>query len=138
MKFGGSSLADAEKISKAAAKAIRCQRQGNQVVMVVSAMGKTTDALIDLAQQITKRPPRREMDQLLSTGEQVTIAVMAMALQAKGVDAISMTGAQVRLITDEVHTRARVKSIDAKRIHSPGNQHSFRGHEVAGMGNTVA
>ena len=116
MKFGGSSLADAEKISKAAAKAIRCQRQGSQVVMVVSAMGKTTDHLIDLAQQVTKNPPRREMDQLLSTGEQVTIAVMAMALQAKGVDAISMTGAQVRLITDEVHTRARVKSIDAKRI----------------------
>ncbi len=116
MKFGGTSLADAAKISKAADRAIANKKAGHQVVMVVSAMGKTTDRLIELAQEITKTPPRREMDQLVSTGEQVTIALMAMALQAKGHDAISLTGAQVRLITDEVHTRARVKSIDAKRI----------------------
>jgi aspartate kinase len=116
MKFGGTSIADADKIRRAADRAIRSRRQDNQVVLVVSAMGKSTDGLIDLAHQITTTPPRREMDQLLATGEQVTIALMAMALQAKGVDAISLTGAQVRLITDEVHTRARVKSIDAKRI----------------------
>jgi aspartate kinase len=116
MKFGGTSLADAEKIGKAADRAIANKKAGQQVVMVVSAMGKTTDRLIELAQEITPNPPRREMDQLVSTGEQVTIAVMAMALQAKGHDAISLTGAQVRLITDEVHSRARVKSIDAKRI----------------------
>jgi len=116
MKFGGTSLADAEKIRQAAKRAIRQRRQGDQVVLVVSAMGKSTDGLIDLARQITPAPPRREMDQLLATGEQVTIALMAMALQAAGVDAISLTGAQVRLITDEVHTRARVRRLDADRI----------------------
>ena len=118
MKFGGTSVADADKIRQAADRAIRFHRKGDQVVMVVSAMGKSTDGLIDLARQITANPPRREMDQLLSTGEQVTIALMAMALQAKGVGAVSMTGAQVRLITDEVHTRARVKSIDAEKIRT--------------------
>jgi len=118
MKFGGTSVADADKIRHAADRAIQFHRKGDQVVMVVSAMGKSTDGLIDLARQITANPPRREMDQLLSTGEQVTIALMAMALQAKGVDAVSMTGAQVRLITDEVHTRARVKSIDAEKIRT--------------------
>jgi aspartate kinase len=116
MKFGGTSIADAEKIRRAADRAIANKKAGHQVVMVVSAMGKTTDHLISLAQEITPAPPRREMDQLVSTGEQVTIALMAMALEAKGHDAISLTGAQVRLITDEVHTKARVKSLDAKRI----------------------
>ena len=116
MKFGGTSIADAAKINQAADKAIRCQRAGNQVVLVVSAMGKTTDQLISLARELTTSPPRREMDQLLATGEQVTIALMAMALHTKGVDAISLTGAQVRLITDEVHTRARVKRLDAEHI----------------------
>ncbi|HDZ20742.1 hypothetical protein LCGC14_0431650 [marine sediment metagenome] len=116
MKFGGTSIADADKIRRAADRAIRCRRAGNQVVVVVSAMGKRTDALIDLAHQITKDPPRREMDQLLATGEQVTIALMAMTLHTRGVDAISLTGAQIRLITDEVHMRARVKSIDAERV----------------------
>ena len=118
MKFGGTSVANADKIRHAADRAIQFHRKGDQVVLVVSAMGKSTDALIDLARQITANPPRREMDQLLSTGEQVTIALMAMALQNKGVDAVSLTGAQVRLITDEVHTRARVKSIDAEKIRT--------------------
>ena len=116
MKFGGTSIADADKIRRAARRAINSKKAGNQVVVVVSAMGKTTDHLIDLARQITPAPPRREMDQLLATGEQVTIALMAMAMHAAGVDAISLTGGQVRMITDEVHTRARIKSIDARRI----------------------
>ncbi len=116
MKFGGTSIADADKIRRAARRAIDSKKAGNQVVVVVSAMGKTTDQLIDLARQITPSPPRREMDQLLATGEQVTIALMAMAMHTAGVDAISLTGGQVRMITDEVHTRARIKSIDARRI----------------------
>jgi len=116
MKFGGTSIADTNKIRRAARRAIESKKAGNQVVVVVSAMGKTTDQLIDLARQMTPSPPRREMDQLLATGEQMTIALMAMAMHTAGVDAISLTGGQVRMITDEVHTRARVKSIDARRI----------------------
>src|SRR5689334_24905762 len=92
-KFGGSSVADAEKIHRAAKRAIAAKQAGNQVVVVVSAMGDTTDDLIDLAKAVCsfggcdKTPPKREMDQLLVTGEQVTIALMAMALHAQGQDA---------------------------------------------------
>jgi len=78
-KFGGTSVADVEKIKSAARKAIRAQNQGHQVVMVVSAMGKTTDILMKLSNEISERPPAREMDMLLSTGEQVSVALMAMA-----------------------------------------------------------
>ena len=81
MKFGGTSVADAGKIRAAARRALRTQRAGHQVVMVVSAMGDTTDRLVDLARQLTDDPPKREMDQLLATGEQVTISLMAMALE---------------------------------------------------------
>jgi len=116
MKFGGTSLADPDKIRRSALRAIESKKAGNQVVVVVSAMGKTTDQLIDLARRITPNPPRREMDQLLATGEQVTIALMAICLHTQGCDAISLTGAQVRMITDDVHSRARIKSIDARRI----------------------
>ena len=80
MKFGGTSVADAEKIRAAARRAIRARKAGKQVVMVLSAMGKTTDRLIELAHQVSDNPPKREMDQLLATGEQVTISLMAMAL----------------------------------------------------------
>jgi aspartate kinase len=90
-KFGGSSVADSQKILAAARKAIRAQKEGNQVVVVVSAMGDTTDDLIDLAKQITDQPPAREMDMLLSTGEQVSVALMAMAIHSLGYKAISMT-----------------------------------------------
>ncbi len=79
-KFGGTSVADSQKILAAARKAIRAQREGNQVVMVVSAMGKNTDLLVDLAHEVNRRPPAREMDMLLSTGEQVSVALMAMAV----------------------------------------------------------
>ncbi len=115
-KFGGTSVADATKIQRAARRAIRTKLDGNRVVMVVSAMGKTTDQLIALAEEVSPKPPRREMDMLLTTGEQVSIAVMAMAIDAAGHEAISFTGGQVGLITDAAHTRARIQQIDADRL----------------------
>jgi aspartate kinase len=116
-KFGGTSVADSKKILAAARKAIRAQKEGNQVVMVVSAMGKNTDALIDLAKQITEEPPAREMDMLLSTGEQVSVALMAMAIHSLGHKAISLTGAQIGIMTDSIHTKARIRSISTDRMH---------------------
>ncbi len=115
-KFGGTSVADSQKILAAARKAIRAKKEGHQVVTVVSAMGHTTDQLIDLAKQITAQPPAREMDMLLSTGEQVSVALMAMAIHSLGDQAISMTGAQMGIITDSTHTKARIRSISADRI----------------------
>ncbi len=115
-KFGGTSVADSEKILSAARKAVATQQQGNQVVMVVSAMGKNTDMLVDLAQQINTRPPAREMDMLLSTGEQVSVALMAMAIHSLGAQAVSLTGAQIGIRTDSSHTRARIQSIPTDRM----------------------
>ena len=119
MKFGGTSLADAEKIRAAARRAVRTQKQGHQVVMIVSAMGKTTDGLEDLANQVmrNKPAPKREWDQLMSTGEQVTISLMAMALEEMGSSAISFTAGQIGMVTDDRHTKARIKRIAAERIH---------------------
>jgi aspartate kinase len=117
MKFGGSSVADADRIRAAASRAIATQKGGHQVVMVVSAMGDTTDHLVDLAHQISADPPKREMDQLMATGEQVTISLMAMALEELGASAISFTAGQIGMVTDEVHTKARIKSINVRRIH---------------------
>ncbi len=115
-KFGGTSIADAQRINRAARRAIKANLQGKQVVMVLSAMGKTTDQLVALAGQITDHSPRREMDMLLSTGEQISIALMAMAIHHMGHHAISMTGPQIGLITDNSHTKARIRSINAERI----------------------
>ncbi|MEW4455682.1 aspartate kinase [Bremerella sp. JC817] len=115
-KFGGTSVADCEKIVAAARKAIRAQREGHQVVMVVSAMGKNTDVLVDLAQQVSDNPPAREMDMLLSTGEQVSVALMAMAIDALGSKAVSLTGAQIGIRTDSTHTKARIRSIETSRV----------------------
>src|SRR5512137_510864 len=115
-KFGGTSVADSQKILAAARKAIRAQKEGNQVVMVVSAMGQNTDLLVDLAKQISDNPPAREMDMLLSTGEQVSVALMAMAIHSLGCGAISLTGAQIGIITDSTHTKARIRSISSERI----------------------
>lgn len=115
-KFGGTSVADPQMILAAARKAIRAQQQGNQVVMVVSAMGKNTDMLVDLADQINERPPAREMDMLLATGEQVSVALMAMAIHALGHKAISLTGAQIGIKTDSTHTKARIKTISTERV----------------------
>ena len=117
-KFGGTSVADSQKILAAARKAIRAQKDGNQVVVVVSAMGHNTDHLIDLAKQIHGDPPAREMDMLLSTGEQVSVALMAMAIDALGHKAISLTGAQMGIRTDSTHTKARIRSISAERIRA--------------------
>ncbi|MDR2755546.1 MAG: aspartate kinase [Planctomycetaceae bacterium] len=110
-KFGGTSVADTQKILGAARKAIRAAQAGNQVVVVVSAMGKTTDHLVSLAKEITDRPSHREMDMLMSSGEQVTIALMAIALESLGYKAVSMTGAQIGIKTDSSHTKARIRSI---------------------------
>ncbi len=115
-KFGGSSVADSQKILRAARKAIRAKQQGNQVVMVVSAMGQNTDLLIDLAKEINERPPAREMDMLLSTGEQVSVALMAMAIESLGHRAVSLTGGQIGIRTDNKHTKARIKSISTERM----------------------
>ena len=110
-KFGGTSVGDTQKILEAARKAIRAHREGNQVVMVVSAMGKNTDLLVSLAGEINENPPAREMDMLLSTGEQVSVALMAMAVDSLGYKAVSLTGAQIGIQTDSTHTKARIKSI---------------------------
>ncbi len=115
-KFGGTSVADPEKIRAAARKAIRAQRDGNQVLMVVSAMGHNTDQLVELASQVNPRPPAREMDMLLSTGEQVSVALVAMAIEALGSKAVSLTGGQLGIRTDNTFTKARIKSISAERI----------------------
>jgi aspartate kinase len=115
-KFGGTSVADAEKLRVAARRAIRAQQDGNQVVMVVSAMGKQTDVLVDLARQITDDPSAREMDMLLSTGEQVSVALMAMAIHSLGAEAVSLTGGQIGIRTDSSHTKARIQSISTERM----------------------
>nr|WP_231749798.1 aspartate kinase [Tautonia plasticadhaerens] len=115
-KFGGTSVADADKILSAARRAIRAHREGKQVIVVVSARGHTTDELIGLAREITERPPAREMDMLLATGEQVSVALMAMAIQGLGVPAISFTGAQIGIVTDSFHTKARIRNISTERI----------------------
>ena len=118
MKFGGTSVADADRIRAAAQRAIDARSAGNQVVMVVSAMGHATDDLGSLAAQITDNPPKREMDQLLATGEQVTISLMAMAMEAMGAPAISFTAGQIGIVTDDVHTKAKIKSIDVQRLQA--------------------
>src|SRR6266567_3853863 len=115
-KFGGSSVATAERITRAARRAIRARQAGRRVIVVVSARGDTTDELIELAKEITEQPPSREMDMLLSTGEQISIALMAMAIQSLGHPAVSLTGAQVGIVTDAFHTKARIKSISTDRI----------------------
>ncbi|MFN4243118.1 MAG: aspartate kinase [Tepidisphaerales bacterium] len=121
-KFGGSSVADAAKIHAAARRVIAAKEAGHQVVVVVSAMGDTTDHLIELARQVCPNPPKRELDQLLATGEQVTIALMAMAIHAQGHEAISFTGGQIGLITDSAFTKARIQSINKARIFDQLNR----------------
>jgi len=117
-KFGGTSLADVDRLQAAARKAVSAHRAGRQVVVVVSARGKKTDELIALAREIATDPPPRELDMLLSTGEQESVALMAMAVQQLGADAISLTGAQIGVRTDSSHTKARILSISTDRIRS--------------------
>jgi aspartate kinase len=115
-KFGGTSVADSDKILAAARRAIRAHQRGDRVLVVVSARGHTTDELIELAKEINERPPAREMDMLLSTGEQVSVALMAMAIEALGVPSISFTGAQIGIVTDSFHTKARIRNISTERM----------------------
>jgi aspartate kinase len=115
-KYGGSSVANATRVKAAAARVLNAHNAGNDVIVVVSAQGKTTDGLIKLAQEVTDNPSGREMDMLLATGEQISIALMAMAIEAQGHPAISFTGAQIGLVTDNVHTKARIKAIGTKRM----------------------
>ena len=115
-KYGGSSVADAEKIKNVARRAVAAQKGGNQVVVVISAMGKTTDELIKLANQVTDHPDDRELDVLLSTGEIVSSTLLAMALKSMGVKAVSLSGAQAGIRTDAVYSRARIRGIKPERI----------------------
>lgn len=115
-KYGGTSVGTVERIKAVALRIKRYVENGYAVVVVVSAMGKTTDQLIDLAKQITQTPDKREMDMLLSTGEQVSISLLAMALHEIGINAISYTGSQVKVITDGNFSNARIQSIATDRI----------------------
>ncbi len=115
-KFGGSSVANVERIKNVAKRVVSYKKSGYNVVVVVSALGDTTDDLIKLANQINTQPSEREMDMLLSTGEQISVSLLAMAIHKLGFEAISFTGAQVGIITDASHTRARIIKINADKI----------------------
>ncbi|MCD7032844.1 aspartate kinase [Metabacillus sp. GX 13764] len=117
-KFGGTSVGSPEKIISAAKRAAEEKQKGNQVVVVVSAMGKSTDELVSLASSISSKPSRREMDMLLTTGEQVTISLFSMALHELGHDAVSFTGWQAGIQTESVHGNARITNIDAEQIQA--------------------
>lgn len=115
-KFGGTSVGHANKIKNVAKKIVRYRKKGYDVVVVVSALGDTTDELLGLAHRINKRPSSRELDMLMSTGEQVSVALLAMAIHKLGWEAISFTGAQVGIVTDTRHTKARILDISTDRI----------------------
>jgi len=115
-KFGGTSVGDVDKIKNVARRVVESKKRIDHVVVVVSALGDTTDNLVGLAAQISRTPPEREMDMLLSTGEQVSMALLAMALNELGQDAISMTGQQVDLLTDTGHTKAKIRHVGADRV----------------------
>lgn len=115
-KYGGSSVANIDRIKNVARRVAATKNKQNHVVVVVSALGDTTDELEGMAFQLCKNPPDREMDMLMSTGEQISCSLLAMAIKALGKDAISFTGGQVGILTDTTHTKARIQFIDAKRI----------------------
>ncbi len=117
-KYGGTSVGSIERIQAVAAKVKACQDRGHQLVVVVSAMSGETNRLVDLAQGISERPNPRELDVLLSTGEQVTIALLSMALEQRGCAARSYTGGQVHILTDSAHNKARIRDIDAARVRA--------------------
>jgi len=121
-KYGGTSVGSVERIEAVAEKVKGFRQQGDDVVVVVSAMSGETNRLIALANEIQERPDPREMDTLVSTGEQVTIALLCMALKARGVDARSYTGSQVRILTDQYHTKARIQDIETARIRADLDQ----------------
>jgi aspartate kinase len=143
-KFGGTSIADVKKIKKVAQRVINTKLAGNSVLVVVSAMGQETDRLLTLAQQISHMPNERELDMLLSTGEQVSIALLTMAIQSMGHNAKSFTGHQVRIVTDSSYTKARILRVDAERIQQElekgqivivaGFQGMDENHEITTLG----
>src|ERR687887_42990 len=116
-KYGGTSGANPERIKNVAQRLAKYRKQGDQIVVVVSAMSGVTDNLIRLAKEIMPLPSEREMDMLLATGEQTTIALTAMALHALEVQAVSLTGAQAGILTDGVHTKAKIRNITPKHVH---------------------
>src|ERR1700726_3901758 len=116
MKFGGTSVADAERIKRAAARIVEKREAGYGVVAVLSARGKTTDELIVMAEEVSDAPDAREMDMLLSTGERISCALCAMAINDLGHQAISLTGSQAGIVTDSSHTKARIIDVRADRI----------------------
>src|SRR5205809_4050278 len=116
-KYGGTSVGNPERIRNVAGRVAKYHAQGDQVVVVVSAMSGVTDNLIKMAKEIMPLPSEREMDMLLATGEQTTIALTAIALHALGVSAVSLTGPQAGIVTDGVHTKAKIQNITPKRIH---------------------
>jgi aspartate kinase len=116
-KYGGTSVGDVTRIKRVAERVARSHREGNSTVVVVSAMGGTTDDLVDMAAKITSTPPGREMDMLLTSGERISMALLAMALHAEGVPARSFTGSQAGIITDSAHGKARILDITPGRVH---------------------
>jgi aspartate kinase len=121
-KYGGTSVANTDRIKNVAARVAKYHAQGDRIVVVVSAMSGVTDNLIKLAKEIMPLPSEREMDMLLATGEQTSIALTAIALHALGIPAVSLTGAQAGIVTDRVHTKAKIQNITPKRTHDLLNQ----------------
>lgn len=121
-KFGGSSVADAEGMKRVAARIVATKREGHDVVVVVSAMGDTTDELIDLANQVSPMPSGRELDMLLTAGERISMALLAMAISNLGHEARSFTGSQAGIITDSSHGKARVIDVTPGRIQEALSQ----------------
>jgi aspartate kinase len=115
-KYGGSSVANPERIKRVAHRVVEAKRSGANVVVVVSALGDTTDELLQLAAQVSDHPAERELDMLMATGEQVSVALLAMAIHALGEDAVSFTGAQVGILTEGTHTKARIVAINTRRL----------------------
>src|ERR687888_884745 len=122
MKFGGTSVADPEKLKDVAARIVAARTEGTRVVAVLSAMGDTTDELVRLAYEISPRPKPRELDMLISVGERISCALAAMAIHDLGHDAISLTGSQAGIVTDTVHGKAKIVDVRARRIHEALDQ----------------
>src|SRR5437867_8580162 len=122
MKFGGTSVADAEKLRSVARRLVAARESGARVVAVLSAMGTTTDELLDLARRVSRRPEPRELDMLISVGERISCALAAMAIHDLGHEAISLTGSQAGIVTDTVHGKAKIVDVRARRIHEALDQ----------------
>ena len=144
MKFGGTSVAGPERLKAVARRIVAAREAGTRVVAVLSAMGQTTDELIDLAHQVSPQPAPRELDMLISVGERISVALAAMAINDLGHEAISLTGSQAGIVTDTTHTKAKIVEVRAQRIHAAldegkivlvaGFQGVSTGHEITTLG----